>query len=88
MPLNAWDRLQADDHLIDLIAQGIRLRHPQAVKMTRIGLADLERLTDEQILAATARLQAWIDNESMVAGRVGGAVALTGGPARTPKAGS
>lgn len=85
--MNAWQRLQAADHLIDLIGTAIRLRHPEAVKMARISLSHLERLTDERLLKATERLQAWIDNESMVAGRVGAAAALTGAPTRALKAG-
>lgn len=81
MSLDPWKRLQAADRLIDLIAVAIRLRHPQAARMAAISLPKLDRLSDEQLLAATVRLERWIDEQSTVAGSVNAAVALTGGPA-------
>lgn len=81
MALTAWERLQAADKLVDLVAMAIRLRHPSAAKLAGVTVTRALRLTDEKLLAAIERLEAWIEaSQPAVDARVQAAVALTGGP--------
>lgn len=87
--LNAWDRLLVADELVSLVADAIRLRHPQAHRFERVTVDRVLRLDDARLLAARDRLQAWVDQaqagdldrRQQLDERVRAAVALTGGPA-------
>lgn len=87
--LNAWDRLLVADELVSLVADAIRLRHPQAHRFERVTVDRVLRMDDARLLAARDALEAWVEqaqsgdlDRRQLDEHMRASVALTGGPAR------